>query len=236
MNYKKMSRSELFEKYSDQYKTVYAIQADLELKLSYLKDGQIETESIDADLYFNRSDSLYLELNYSIIGIGIEAAKLFLNKDQYLFTTRNNNFIQGLSTDEYFNRLYGVSVPLTKWPKTLFLNHQDLDSNQVEIDYRSEEEVNLIYPDRYVKLRKEAAVIDEVIQLDENKNELYRIKTFDLFEVDGILFPKTVRYLSKKANVEMIINYSSITINPTDIDKDFQLKVPYGMEQIIYDY
>ena len=231
-----MSRTELFEKYSEQYKKVNAIQADLELKLSYLKDGQIETESIDADLYFNRSDSLYLELNYSIIGIGIEAAKLFLNKDQYLFTTRNNNFIQGLSTDEYFNRLYGVSVPLTKWPKTLFLNHQDLDSNQIEIDYRSEEEVNLIYPDKYVKLRKEAAVIDEVIQLDEYKNELYRIKTFDLFEVDGILFPKTVRYLSKKANVEMIINYSSITINPTDIDKDFQLKVPYGMEQIIYDY
>jgi hypothetical protein len=231
-----MTKKELFENYNKHYQSIRSIKADLELKLSFLKEGQIETESIDADLYFNTNDSIFLELNYSIIGIGLEAAKLFLNEDQYIFTTRNNNFIQGISTDEYFNRLYGISVPLIDWPKTLFLNHQELDSLNVEVDYRSDNEVNLIYDKKLIKLRKDATVIDEVIQLDEDKKELYRIKTFDLFEVDGILFPKTIRYLSKIANVEMIINYSSIEINPKNIDKNFQLKVPYGMEQIIYDY
>ncbi|MCB0278418.1 MAG: hypothetical protein KDD94_02895 [Calditrichaeota bacterium] len=227
IHYSDTDINQLIKEYNNYYNPVNLFEARANISFNYYREGELETESIRAKIYWTRNDSLFLDLTYSVLGF--EAAKIFIGKNYYIYRNREGQFIRGFVSDDYLQDIFNIDFPLKDWGRILFISDLQLGNNP-EIE-RNQQTLELIYPNYRVRFRNDYPLPAEIIYFNSSGETYMKLSFYGAIDVDGIIFPEKIVYYNQIMKFESITEYSSIEINQA-FDESFQLRVPYSMEQL----
>lgn len=218
----------LISSYNKYYKSVQNFEAKATITFNYFRDGELESESIRAKVYWTQNDSLYLDFTYSILGF--QAAKIFIGTNYYIYSNREGQFIRGSTHDDYLQDIFKIDFPLKDWGRTLFISELQLANNYI-IDRSIDHSLILKYSDRHIRFRNDYPLPAEIIYFNQNGKEHMKLSFYGMIDVDGIIFPEKIVYYNRTMEFESITEYSSIELNQ-EFDETFQLRIPFSMEQL----
>lgn len=234
INYSEVGVDNVLYQYIKRNQSITSFEANADVTLNYYDAGKLENQKFNAQIFWNNHDSLSIEMNYGVLGFNLaDVAKMFVGPENYIFVTRDNLFLTGLSNDDYLNKLFRIDIPLKQWAPKLFLCALTYNKSEFKTEL-TDQKLVLNNKTENIIFRTDIALPYKYIYSTDS-NTTIEVTYESEFFVDDYVFPARIVYYNKIDQSETIIEYKSIKLNKPLPKKGFEVKIPSQMEQIIYE-
>lgn len=235
IDYRSRPVRQVLREYQQSREQIRTLTSSASMILNAERNGKLESAEIRAEIAWNQSDSLAIDLNYSVFEINV--SKVVIGHRHYVFTSRTEDsdiFLQGLIEDDYLNAVLKIDIPLNTWGRRLFLNEFDIDTTRMVYDILTDGRLYIESGDTRIWFRRDA-VYPEKVEIMQEGRVRFRFTTHGQIAEVTPFIPAEVVFFDPLARSELIIRHKAVRLNQP-LPKDFFLvKIPTTLEQIIYD-
>jgi len=231
IEYNELQASDVVEEYNRYLLDIQTFYGEASLSSTTVQNGELESFDISADIAWNERDSFSIKTFATFLSIN--AFDLFVGKHSYVLKGREQYF-RGFNEDAFVQQFTHIQLPLNQWfpffcgqirlPETGYTSHLEPDGR-----------LRIVYSNFEVYFRADAVLPDCILFYGPDGTLVKEYKTKDRVEEKGIIFPKIIQFIDKKNKSEILINYSTIRVNDAIKPKQFEVKIPAGMEQFNYE-